>query len=822
MALTYVLNVQDNGSVTIKKMEVNVNSLKQSFTNIDKQVNIFGKSLGFLKTAGAAALGSVIAQGVNELKKLGKEMIDSYDSAAKLSQNIGVTAESVLGLRHAAELSGVGAEAMDKNMEKLSKTMFDAATGNKAASESFARLGVAVTNSDGSLKKSDAVLMEMADKFKALPPGAAKAAAAMDIFGKSGASMVSMLKNGSAGLKEMVDEGAGASGKAEAIAEAMEKLNDAGTKAKAALMGIFAGFVESDLFKANVAALKEISESIIKWRKESKEKSENKQKENLENLAKAAGEYEEQLEKVMLLQKKIITSDGSLEKFEKFNEISLEGLKQAANTSTETRKIYNELNKAQTKLNTLKGNQGDLEKELYKSGTDNLAIAQKILEGRNKANTFTDHSYARFKIQEKFVEGLKSERKVAEEAAAKEAQAAIDFAKNQKAKEEAARKAAQAWEAEGKRLDDFLKNYQDSKRTESQIAEDNFNEEKNNFDALLKRKKISQDEHSAYLIAAEGDYIAKVQEMRGKAEEAAQSKTLELRRIIAKDYGDIAELEIQQIKIKYDKERKLAEDSKADITLIKRAEQAEIKAVREKERESQRQHNDMLRSYRETAAANDADRIAIQMESINARYDAEREKAQGNAEMIVEIERAKNAELERMERQLAQVRQELAMQYIDSTFQVANAVAVFGKDSGNAQKAIAMSQAMINTALAATKAATAAPFPANIPLVAGAVAQGAVQMKTISAQKFYTGGMIPGSNTLIMANEQGREAILNPRAVREVGGEAGVNALNRGTSNTYNNSRSSVTNINISTSILSQKTFRDEIEPILKRAERRL
>jgi hypothetical protein len=81
--------------------------------------------------------------------------------------------------------------------------------------------------------------------------------------------------------------------------------------------------------------------------------------------------------------------------------------------------------------------------------------------------------------------------------------------------------------------------------------------------------------------------------------------------------------------------------------------------------------------------------------------------------------------------------------------------------------------------------------------------------------------MIPGMNTLIMANEQGREAILNPMAVRAIGGEMGVNALNRGTSNSYSYDNSRSSNIVINTSILTQKAYRDEIEPVLRRAERR-
>jgi len=780
MALTHIFEIEakDNGSAVINKIEGNVNKLYQSFKRVDNSTNIFNKSLGMLKTSFAAALGSGITSGVSMLKDLGKEMVDSYDSASKLSQNIGVTAESVLGLRHAAELSGVGAEAMDRNMEKLSKTMFEAASGNKSASESFKQLGISVTNSDGSLKKSDAVLMEMADKFKSLPPGTERAAAAMNVFGKSGASMVSMLKDGSAGLKAMVDEGAGAAGNVKGISEAMVKLNDAGTKAKAALMGMLAGIVDSGPFKAMVSGIESVSDALIKWRVESQKEAEAEKAANLARM-----EY------LQSLQAEILFKEGAGKKDDE-NLIKIRNqfaaLQQKVKLTNDEIDLMRLLAERQVLYNKAAGDTANL--------WDDEVTALDILEGKIAA------------LEKKKADANKTPLSILP-------------------KDDSA---AKAYAAETKRLQDWLKSYQDSKRTEQQIAKDNYIEQSKNLEDLAKRDKAVAAGLAEYKKQVAADYTDKLKEIddkaneeRIKAAEATSSKTFELRRIIAKDYGDIAELEIQQIKIKYDKERRLAEDSKADITLIKRAERAEIQAVREKERESERQHQELMRSYRETAAANDSERIAIQMEGINARYDAEREKAQGNAEMILEIERAKNAELERMERQLAQMRQELAMQYIDSTFQVANAVAVFSKNGGEAQKAIAMSQAMINTAVAATKAATAAPFPVNIPLVAGAVAQGAVQMKTISAQKFASGGMIPGANTLIMANEQGREAILNPMAVRAVGGEAGVNALNRGAGNTYNNSRSSTTNISISTSVLTQKAFRDEIEPILKRAERR-
>jgi len=832
MPVVYQVAVKDIATPAIEKVGTKLNELNASFKKVDSIAEKFSNTL-LKKVTISNLTAKAISTASSAFISLSKEMIDSYDSAAKLSQNIGITAESVIGLRHAAELSNVGAEAMDKNMEKLSKTMFEAASGNKSAEESFKRLGISVTNSDGSLKKSDKVLMEMADKFKALPPGAERAAAAMNIFGKSGASMVTMLKDGSGALKEMVDEGSAAAGNITGISEAMEKLKDASTKAKSAMMGMLAGLVESDAFQIAVDGFESISQAIMKWRKESKEGAEAKQKENLDKLTEATKKYEEQLQKVANLRSKM--TDDEIAELEK----------PAISLKARFKKAQSELTKVQSYSIGLEQQALDLQMKLTEAKVDDLVVQEKILDGMKQANdnmkesgsSKEDRAALKQKIaeQQEYVNHIKAERKAKEDAANEEAKANLNFEKKKKAEEEAAKaieaarqKAAQAYEAEGKRLNDWLDTYQKSKRTESEIAEDNYKKEIENFDSLLARKKISQTDYQVYSIAAEGDYQAKLKEIadkqtdeRLKKEEATQGKVWDLRKIAARSYGDIAEIEIQQIRVKYEKEVKMAEEAKIDTLLIKQAEAAEIAAIREKIIESEKQQADLLRSYKETAAESDAERMALQMEGITAKYDAELAKAQGNADMIVEIERAKNAEIKRMENELFQMRLNQAEQYLNSSMQVMNAMAVMGKGNGEAQKAIALSQATINTALAATKAATAAPFPLNAVLVAGALAQGATQIATIQAQKFARGGMIPGSNTLIMANEQGREAILNPMAVRAVGGEAGVNALNRGTSNTYDNSQSNTMNINISTSIMTQQAYRNEIEPVLKRAERR-
>jgi hypothetical protein len=146
MSLVYSFTVKDNGSVTLNKINTNVNILNQSLTKVDNTTNIFNKSLGLLQTAGASVVAMAFSKATSTLTSFSKEMVNSYDSASKLSANIGITAESVLGLRHAAELSAVGSEAMDQNMVKLSKTIAEAASGSKQASDAFGKMGISVNN----------------------------------------------------------------------------------------------------------------------------------------------------------------------------------------------------------------------------------------------------------------------------------------------------------------------------------------------------------------------------------------------------------------------------------------------------------------------------------------------------------------------------------------------------------------------------------------------------------------------------------------------------------------------------------------------------
>ena len=80
--------------------------------------------------------------------------------------------------------------------------MREADQGVATYSDSYKALGISVRDSDGNLKSSETVLGEIADRFADLPDGATKAAISMEIFGRSGASLINLLNGGSAALSE--------------------------------------------------------------------------------------------------------------------------------------------------------------------------------------------------------------------------------------------------------------------------------------------------------------------------------------------------------------------------------------------------------------------------------------------------------------------------------------------------------------------------------------------------------------------------------------------------------------------------------------------
>ncbi|CAM5480378.1 hypothetical protein [Thauera mechernichensis] len=188
------------------RAQILISAVDQTKTAFDSIKRGLGGLAETAKSVNGVLANLGVALSVAGLTAMVKSSLDSADALSKLSQRVGVTVDTLSTLIPAANLSGVSADKFEAGLRKLATTMFEAATGSDEAARRFAALGITVKNQDGSLRATDQVLLDLADRFKAMPDGAEKSALAVQIFGKSGAELIPFLNQGRDGVQALSDE----------------------------------------------------------------------------------------------------------------------------------------------------------------------------------------------------------------------------------------------------------------------------------------------------------------------------------------------------------------------------------------------------------------------------------------------------------------------------------------------------------------------------------------------------------------------------------------------------------------------------------------
>lgn len=112
-----------------------------------------------------------------------------------LSDKTGATVEALSGLKSVAGLSGTSLDTVGTGLQRLSKSMYEAAAGNQQMVAQFKALGVPVTDTTGKLRDSSEVMLAVANRFADMDNGAQRVALAQKLFGKSGAELLPVLKD---------------------------------------------------------------------------------------------------------------------------------------------------------------------------------------------------------------------------------------------------------------------------------------------------------------------------------------------------------------------------------------------------------------------------------------------------------------------------------------------------------------------------------------------------------------------------------------------------------------------------------------------------
>lgn len=174
-----------------KKMRAarkSVNRFASSVAGVARKLTLFGGVL-----AGGAVAGLTI---------LVKQSFKSIDVTAKLADRLNTTTEAIVGLQHAAIISGSSAEAMNKALEKMARNLGD--TLIKPTSEATDAFEFLRLNIDKVRKLDTAKAFSIiAENISKVSDASTKAALAAAIFGRAGVGLINTFNLGADGLEKM-------------------------------------------------------------------------------------------------------------------------------------------------------------------------------------------------------------------------------------------------------------------------------------------------------------------------------------------------------------------------------------------------------------------------------------------------------------------------------------------------------------------------------------------------------------------------------------------------------------------------------------------
>lgn len=245
-------------STGLKLLSSAANDAKFQLEAATERLGLLGSLLGKLGPAGLIAGASIAALGVG-ITALVMPVARVGDEFFKLSQKTGVSVEALTALDYAAKLSDVTTEGLTKALQKLSVAMFDTQVNGDEGSAALKALGVSATDAQGQIRPTEAVLLDLAEKFATMPDGADKAALAVKLFGKEGLAIVPFLNQGREGITALMEE-AQRLGllMSEDVARASEVFNDNLTR----LSAIFEG-VQRQIGAAVIPILADFTEQVI-------------------------------------------------------------------------------------------------------------------------------------------------------------------------------------------------------------------------------------------------------------------------------------------------------------------------------------------------------------------------------------------------------------------------------------------------------------------------------------------------------------------------------------------------------------------------------
>lgn len=238
-------------------------SAKRMAGSVIKNLVGITKKLGLMSVAIVAATVVLGRMALTKLKKLADEM----DFLGKTSLRLGVTVESLSDFRTVAELSGLTIQDVAKSIGVFSRSLEDARKGIILKSDAFERLGLDVDALSSKEIDLTEVFVQVSNGLKDIESATEKTALVMELFGRSGTKVASILNLTEKQIRSLAKESRALSGTiTKEGVKKFEDFNDSLTRVKRAMESVQLA-VASKIIPGLTAAFNQLAKNISENRK---------------------------------------------------------------------------------------------------------------------------------------------------------------------------------------------------------------------------------------------------------------------------------------------------------------------------------------------------------------------------------------------------------------------------------------------------------------------------------------------------------------------------------------------------------------------------
>ena len=221
------------------KMVLDTSGFNKGIKSAESSISKFKSMAGGAAMAGVAAGFAAATAAAVGLAVGVKNVLDIGGALSDLSTRTGVAAGELRVLQEAFKQNGLSAEQVGPAINKLQRALIEAGEGTGPAVKAFEMLGMSAESLRGMDASSQ--FQAIGAAINALPDPAARAAAAMQIFGRSGGELLTLFANGGAMSAAATTVGAQAellTKNANMFDQASDILGSVGTKLEGFFVGV--------------------------------------------------------------------------------------------------------------------------------------------------------------------------------------------------------------------------------------------------------------------------------------------------------------------------------------------------------------------------------------------------------------------------------------------------------------------------------------------------------------------------------------------------------------------------------------------------------